>query len=94
MTGNIDFTLHDVRDSLDKLKWRKYRGRPYEWYYAEKGLYIVRRIYSGVAFVSPSKPPMEVYFVTASSPQRAIEKVLKMKEAAEHGKSGDDQHQV
>lgn len=90
MLGNADMELHEARKVLDGLRWRKYRGRDYEWYYAEKGLYIVRRIYTGVAFISPSKPPMKVYFVTASSPQRAIEKVLKMKEAAEHGQSGDD----
>ena len=65
MLGSVDYLFHTVRGQLGRVKWGKYRNKPYEHYYAESGLYIVRHIKTGA-----------VHFVTASSPAKALAKVL------------------
>ena len=63
--GNVDDMLHSARMKLEWVKWYKYRNKPYEYYYAESGLYVIRKIGSKV-----------LHIVLASNPGSAFVKLM------------------
>lgn len=65
MLGSVDYIIHTARGQLGLVKWKKYRNKPYEYYYAEKGLYAIRKIGSNV-----------FHLVMASNPGRAFVKLM------------------